>query len=234
MFHSRLIGSLFLAGFLSYGLGSGLISSVVGAPIDLSGVLAHRTTLALGAFLMLVNTVVDVAKGVVFFPILERYGRPTALAYLATMIVEVVLLTVGVLALLMIGPVARQAVDAGQLGTSWAGTLGPLAVQSNALAYQVAEMMLGIGCVLLCALLFRSRLIPRPLALMGLIGYPILVAGSTAELFEIRIGLVLTIPGGLFELALAVWLLIRGFDAKVYSRVGDGRDVTTDAQPATP
>src|SRR3954451_1866838 len=37
--------------------------------------------------------------------------------------------------------------------------------------------------------------------------YPILAAGTIAELFGIHIGLILTIPGGLFELALAFWLL---------------------------
>jgi uncharacterized membrane-anchored protein YitT (DUF2179 family) len=72
MFYSRLIGALFLFGFLSYGGGFALISSVVGGPDVLSMVAAHRTTLVVGAFLMLLNSVVDVAKGVLFFPILAR------------------------------------------------------------------------------------------------------------------------------------------------------------------
>src|SRR4051795_3587805 len=58
--------------------------------------------------------------------------------------------------------------------------------------------------VFLCWLLLRTGLIPRPLAILGLIGYPILAAGTIAELFGIHIGLLLTIPGGLFELALAL------------------------------
>jgi len=95
MAYSRLIGALFLLGFLSYGVGFGLVTSVLGAPDFLSTISAHQTTLVLGAFLMLLNSVVDVGKGVLFFPNLENHGKRTALAYLAAMIFEVVLLDAG-------------------------------------------------------------------------------------------------------------------------------------------
>ena len=218
MTYSRLIGALFLLGFLSYGVGFGLVTSVVGAPDFLSTISAHQTILVFGAFLMLLNSLVDVGKGVLFFPILEKHGKRTALAYLAAMIVEVVLLAVGVLALLMIVPVAQQGVDAGQASVGWVKALGSLAVQSNATSYQLAEMALGFGGVFLCALLFRTRLIPRFLAMWGLIGYVILAAGTIAEIFGIHIGLMLSIPGGLFEVALGFWLLIKGFAPRAYSQ----------------
>jgi uncharacterized protein DUF4386 len=214
MTYSRLIGALFLTGFVVYGVGAVLVTSVTGAPDFLSTIAAHQTTLILGAFLMLLNTAVDVGKGVLFFPILERHGKRTALAYLATMIVEVVLLDVGVLALLLIVPLSsRHGVDAGV-----ARALGSLAVQSNAMAYQIAEMTLGVGCVFLCALLFRTRLIPRFLSIAGLIGYPLLVTGTIAEIFGIHIGLLLTLPGMLFELVLPFWLFIRGFQPEAYNQ----------------
>ena len=160
MTYSRLIGALFLSGFLFYGVGSSLVTSVVGAPDFLSTISAHQTTLVLGAFLMLLNTAVDVGKGVLFFPILEKHGKRTALAYLAALIVEVVLLDVGVLALLMIVPLAQQGVDAGQVSVGWAKALGSLAVQSNTMAYQIGQMSLGLGAVFLCLLPFRTRLSP--------------------------------------------------------------------------
>src|SRR6185437_3464445 len=174
--NSRLIGALFLLGFLSYGVGFALVTSVTGAPGFLATISAHKNLqaiLTIGAFLMLLNSVVDVGKGVLFFPILERHGKRTALAYLAAMIVEVILLAIGVLALLMIVPIAQQGVDAGQASVGWAKALGSLAVQSNATSYQLAEMALGFGGVFLCALLFRTQLIPRFLAMWGVIGYVI-------------------------------------------------------------
>ncbi|HEV8193506.1 MAG TPA: DUF4386 domain-containing protein [Ktedonobacterales bacterium] len=221
MRYSRLIGALFLAGFLSYGVGFALVTSVVGTPDFLATISANKnlqTILILGAFLMVLNSLVDVGKGVLFFPILEPHGKRIALTYLATMIVEVVLLAVGVLALLMLVPIAQQGVDAGQAGVGWATALGALALQANGMAYQIAEMVLGLGAIFLCALLFRTQLIPRLLAGWGVLGYALLAAGAIAEIFGTHLGLVLSIPGGLFEVALGFWLLIKGFQPKAYGQ----------------
>jgi hypothetical protein len=211
---ARVIGALFLAGFVVYGVGFGLVSSVIGAPDFLATISTRQTILVLGAFLMLLNTVVDVGKGVLFFPILESHGKRTALAYLSALIVQVVLLDIGVLCLLMIVPLGQYAVDAGGASVAWATALGSLLTQSNTMAYHIGQATLGVGGVFLCLLLFQARLLPRWLAGWGLIGYAIHVAGSIAEIFGIPISLLLLIPGGLFELALGFWLLIKGFEPR--------------------
>src|ERR1700733_10057077 len=72
MRYSRLIGALFLSGFLVYGVGSALATSATGAPHLLASIAAHPTLLIIGAILMLLNTLVDLGKGVLFFPILGR------------------------------------------------------------------------------------------------------------------------------------------------------------------
>jgi Domain of unknown function (DUF4386) len=216
--YSRLIGALFLLGFVFYGVGHALVTSVLGAPTFLSTISAHQTTLVLGAFLMLLNSLVVVGMAVLFFPILENHGKRTALAYLASRIVEAVLLAVGVLCLLMILPLAQHAVDAGEASAAWAKALGSLAIQSNTMAYQIAEMSLGLGGVFLCTLLFRTRLIPRFLAGWGVIGYALFLAGAITEILGIHIGLMLSIPGGLFEIVFAFWLLLKGFQLEVSLR----------------
>lgn len=214
--YSRLIGALFLLAFVFYGVGNRLVTSVLGAPDFLATISAHQTTLVLGSFLMLLNSLVVVGIAVLFFPILENQGKRTALAYLASRIVEAVLLAVGVLCLLMILPLAQHAIDAGEASAAWAKTLGSLAIQSNTMAYQIAEMSLGIGGVFLCSLLFRTRLIPRFLAGWGVIGYALFLAGAIAEILGIHIGLMLSIPGGLFEIVFAFWLLLKGFQPDAY------------------
>jgi hypothetical protein len=214
---SRVIGALFLCGFLLYGVGSVLVTSVTGGSNFLSTISAHKTILILGAFLILLNTAVDVGKAVLFFPILEKHGKRTALGYLATMIVEVVFLSLGAFALLMIVPLGQHAAE------SWANSLGSLLVQSNTMAYQIGEAVLGCGALFLCSLLFRTRLTPGWLAISGLIGYACLMAGSIAEILGIHIGLIaglppLTIPGFFFELVLPFWLFFKGFQPEVYGQ----------------
>lgn len=170
-------------------------------------------TLTLGAFLMLLNSVAVVSLGVLFFPILEKHGKRTAVAYLTSRIVEGVFLAVGVLALLMIGPVGQSAVDAGGTSAAWVGSL---LTQANTLAYQVAMMSLGLASLFMCSLLFRTRLIPRFVSAWGFVGYAIFMTGCIAEIFGIHIGLICSILGGLFEVAVGIWLIIKGFQPEAY------------------
>lgn len=214
---SRLIGALFLAGFLVYGVGFSLVTSVIGKPDFLSTIATHQTTLILGAFLMLLNTVVDVGKGVLFFPILESHGRRTALAYLSALVVQVVLLDIGVLSILMIVPLGQYA------GQGWAEGLASLLTQSNTMAYHIGQATLAVGGIFMTSLLFRTRLIPQFLAGWGVIGYAIHVAGAIAEIFGIHISLILLVPGMIFELALPIWLIAKGFQPEAYSQVREDR-----------
>lgn len=155
---------------------------------------------------------VDLGKGILFVPILAKHSRRNALGYPATMIAEVTLLDVGAIALLMVVPLSGQ--RAFEAGTAVAR--GSALVHTNAMFYQFGEMPLAVGCVALCALLFRTRLIPRFLSVAGLIGYPILMVGAIAEVFGLHIELVLTVPGMFFELVLPFWLFTKGFQADAY------------------
>ncbi|MDQ3963269.1 MAG: DUF4386 domain-containing protein [Actinomycetota bacterium] len=215
--YSRLIGALFLAGFLLYGSGSLLVDSITGEPDFVSTIPEQETALVLGAFLMLLNTGVDVGKGVLFFPILEGHGKRTALVYLAALIVQVVFLDIGVLFLLMLVPLGELAVEGGGASPEFATGLASLLTDSNTISYNIGQAVLSFGGVFLCWLLFRTGLIPRALAALGVVGYVLHGVGSIAEIFGIPIGLILLIPGGIFELGLAFWLLIKGFQPEAYA-----------------
>jgi hypothetical protein len=214
--YSAVIGALFVSAFFLYGIGFGLVTSVTGAPASLATIAAHQLTLTIGGFLMLLNSVAVVGLGVLFFPILAKHGQRTAVAYLTARIVEGVFLAVGVLSLLMLLPLGQLGVDAGEASGGWATGLGSLLTQSNTMAYQIAMLSLGFASLFMCALLFRTGLTPRFLAAWGFIGYAIFMTGAIAEIFGIHIGVVLSIPGGLFELAVGLWLIFKGFQPAAY------------------
>lgn len=75
----------------------------------------------------------------------------------------------------------------------------------------------GIGGLVLTYLLFVSRLVPRPIAVLGLVGYAALSLGVPLDLLGVLdmnegAGLVLLVPGGLFEFVLMpIWLIAKGF-----------------------
>jgi len=209
--YARLIGALFLVGFLTYLSGFMLVNSVIGAPDFPSNIPAVQTTLILGALLMLGNTVVDIGKGVLFFPILENHGRRTALVYLAAIVVQVVFLDIGALFLLMLVPLAEIAAEAGASSSAWAPGIASLLTESNTMAYNVGQAILSFGGVFLCLLLFRTRLIPHVLAGLGVLGYVLHAAGSVSEIFGLPLSMYLLIPGMFFEFGIAFWLIFKGF-----------------------
>jgi hypothetical protein len=213
--YSRLFGALFLAGFLVYGIGFGLVSSVTTAPDFMATLSRHSTTLLVGAFLMILNSVVDIGKGVLFFPIAEQRGKRTALVYLAAITVQVVLLDLGVLFLLMLVPLTEFL---GGASGDWASGLGSMLMKANTLAYELGQGTLGFGALFMTWFLLRARLVPRTLGMFGVVGYAIHIAGATAELMGFHIALLLSVPGGLFEVALGVWLITKGFDTVVARR----------------
>lgn len=215
MFHSRVIGVLFLAGFVAYGTGFGLVTSVVAAPNFLANIAAHQTTLVLGALLMLLTIVTDVWRAVVFFPILGERGKSTALTYFAAQIVSVVMFFIGALSLLLISPLGQHA---GGNEAGWTTAFGALLVQSNENAYHFGQISLAFGSLSLWVFGLRVGLIPRAFAGYAVAGYIIHLGGTIAELFGYPVSNMLLIPGALFEVALPIWLFIKGFNAEAYGK----------------
>jgi hypothetical protein len=209
---ARLFGALFIAGFLFYGIGFGLVSSVTTAPDFMSTLATHSTTLVIGAFLMLVNTVLDIGKGVLFFPIAEGRGKRTALVYLAAISAQVVFLDLGVLFLLMLVPMSELV---GGASAASAPAFGTLLTGANTLAYEIGQGTLAFGALFMTWFLFRTRYVPRTLALLGVIGYAIHLSGSVAEILGAHVGLLLSLPAGLFEVAFGFWLIAKGFRSVV-------------------
>ena len=64
----------------------------------------------------------------------------------------------------------------------------------------------------MCVVLWRTMLVPRWLAIWGFAGYLIFIVGMVSEYFGSGIGVTMSAVGGLFEIGLSVYLIIRGFD----------------------
>lgn len=208
--NAAVIGALFLLGILTYGVGSGLVASVVDAPDFLTNGAANATPATFGALLMVLNSVAMLGVGALLYAVVKPLRARVALLYLCARIAEAVLLLLGVVALLALLAVRRDAATTAELQP-----LLLLCTKLNFYAYQLAMLVLGLGSLLFCRLLFTAALVPKALAINGLIGYGLLAAGAVCELFGLSIGVLLSIPGGLFELIFAVLLLTKGLKQPV-------------------
>ena len=220
------VGILVLGGYLTYGVGSPIATGIAAAPESLLRVSAS-TAFTASAVLMLVNSALVIAIGALMFPILNRHSQVVAVGYLATRVFEGIILAVGVVSLLSLVTVSRAYTKAGGLDDSYFATLGALASGGNSLAYSVAMAGLGVGSIFFCFLMYRSNLVPRFLAAWGVVGYAIFAAGCLLEIVGLDgAGLVASVPGGLFEVFFAIWLIVKGFNR---SAITVGAAATTGA-----
>jgi hypothetical protein len=173
------------------------------------------TRVAIGALLEILLAVSGIATAVVIFPIVKRASESVALGYIATRTMESVLIVVGVLSLISVVGL-RQDVGGGEDGALVDVARSLLAVHDQT-ALLGPQFCAGLGNgILLGFLMWRSRLLPRPMVLIGLVGGPLaLLAGVGVLLgaWSIHAGLpvALTAPEALWEFSLSVWLLIKGF-----------------------
>ena len=174
--------------------------------------------IALGALLEILVCIANIGTAVVLFPLVRRQSEAVALGYVASRIAESVLIAVGILSVLSVVTLRQQ-----YAGGS-AADAGVVLVASDALvALHGWTFLLGPGLLagfgnglLLGYLLFRSGLVPRPMALVGLTGGPIVFLSGIAVLFgayeqtSLWSGL-LTLPEIVWESFLAIYLTVRGF-----------------------
>jgi hypothetical protein len=141
---------------------------------------------------MLLNSVLVAAMGALLFLLLRRRHAVTAAIYLLTRSTEAILLAVGAILLAVMG-----------------------SAEGNDIAYTVAMLILGVGSVPVCYALRMDRIVPGRLAVWGMVGYALLASGALLELLGFGVGLVFSIPGGLFEVAFGLILIARGFPEAV-------------------
>jgi len=122
---------------------------------------------------------------------------------------------VGTLFSLLLLPLSEAYAKAGFIMTPNFETIGDLLKKAGFYSYHVGMALWSIGGLMFVSALYKSKLIPRVMSAWGIIGYIVLASGSVLELYEHRdiVDTVSVIPGGLFEITLSIWLIVKGFDS---------------------
>jgi len=210
-------GVLFIVTFITAIPAALLFDPVINDASYIAGAGADRR-ISLGAFLELILIVANIGTALVPFAILRRQSEGLALGFVAARIMECVFIAVGILSVLAV--VALRQDVAGASGTE----ADSLVIAGTALvAIKDLTFMLGPGFVvgigngmILGYLMYRTGLVPRGMAMLGLIGGPLVCASGIAVMFGmIDLGsgwqLIATIPEMLWEASLGIWLTVRGF-----------------------
>ncbi len=209
---ARIFGIFFIVAFLTYGTGSGLIASVTDAPDFLTQIHENSSTLVLGVILIaIVHTFVNIGLPVVMMPILIRFNKTLSYGYLSAAIAATSMAVVGTVFSLLLLPLSAEYANAGPAAGLLFETLGNLLIQAGLYCYYISMAIWGLGGLLFVSVLYSSKIVPRFFSIWGAAGYAIFIAGMVSELFGTGIGVLLSLPGGLFEIGLSLFLIFRGF-----------------------
>jgi hypothetical protein len=195
------VGILFILQMLTAMIGTSLIQAFVdGDPA--------RAPLTAGVLLMICSGVAVVGIGLLMYQVLKDVNQRLAVWYPILRIIEFTVSTACGVYL-----------------------LSQLQAVPNHLLWVYVPT--GVGGLILTYLLYVSRLVPRPIAVLGLVGYAALTIGVPLDLLGVLdmsegAGLLLLVPGGLFEFVfMPFWLIVKGFNSPMPERVLEPRALAT-------
>ena len=176
---------------------------------------AH-TGVLVGGFLEVIVALAGIGTAVTLYPVVKRQNEGVALGFVAARILEAAMIFTGVISLLSLVTLRQD------LGGTAAGANAAALVTTGASHVAVynwtfllsQSLMPGINALLLGSLLYRSRLVPRIIPVVGLIGAPLLICTVITTLFGgFKLGSpeLAAVPVAAWELSLGLWLTVKGF-----------------------
>jgi hypothetical protein len=176
------------------------------------------TRVALGALLEVILIIANVGTAVVLFPILKRQNEALALGYVSARLVECTFIAIGIVSLLAIVMLRQDLAAAGGGDSDSSVTVGRSLVALHDWTFLLGPgFFVGVGNgLILGSLMYKSGLVPRGLAILGLIAGPVLWAAGIAMLFDViepgsAPQVIASAPEFVWELALGLYLTFKGF-----------------------
>jgi hypothetical protein len=229
---ARAFGALYLITFITSIPALWLYQPALKNPADYVAGAGHNNKILLGAFLELLLIIANIGTATVVFPLLKRVNEICAISYVTARVMESTFILVGILT--MVTVVTLQGNPAAGTGA----TLGSIAYTLAAIKDWTFKLgpgfVVGIGNGLLLGyLMYRSELVPRRWAMLGLIAGPLISITGIATLFGViqaggPVQSIATIPEFIWELFLGIYPLVWGFNVAAPILRGD-----TAAAPST-
>jgi hypothetical protein len=169
------------------------------------------TAVYVGGILEVIVALAGIGTAVVLYPVLKRQHEGLALGLVGARVLEAATIFAGVVSLLAVVTLRQAGAGSDALVTGQA-----LVAQHDWTMLLGQSFIPAVNALLLGSLLYRSRLVPRILPVIGLIGAPLLVASDAAVMFGLWEQLstptaLAALPIAAWEFSLGVWLVVKGF-----------------------
>jgi hypothetical protein len=221
----RMVGVLYIIGTVSGFLSLVFSASLLDGSDYLAKIAANDTQLVIAALCVLMMGLSLALIPIIAFPVLRKQNETLARGYLVfRSALETVGYFVTVSIWLLLIPVSQEYVKASGADVAGYQAVGTLLEKAPNYMGSVATFFFIIGAVMFYSVLYQSKLVPRWLSGWGLLASVPSLASATLVLFGVIESLstaqkLLEAPLGVQEMVLAVWLIVRGFNASVPVRV---------------
>ena len=173
--------------------------------------LGNDTSVFIGCILEVVVALAGIGTAVTLFPVLKHQNEGVAIGFVGSRILEGATIFAGVTCLLSVVTLRQSGAGPNALPAGQA-----LVALYDRMFILGQNLMPVVNALLLGSLLYRSRLVPRILPLLGFIGAPLIVAAQGAVLFGFigrlsPVVAIATLPIALWEFSLGIWLTFKGF-----------------------
>ena len=213
---ARLVGVLFIVATVTSIIGGSLL-----LPLDdqnyLIEVAAHDGQIILGVLLELILALSVIGIAALLLPVLKPHGEGMAVGYVAVRTVEATFILIASTSALLVLALSQDWGSAGGVGVE---PVGSALLSAREWALFVGTLVVfGVSAVILNTLLYRSRLVPVWLSLLGLVGGLLLLTSAVVQMFTygvdapVALQLLGAAPIALQEMILAVFLIWKGFAA---------------------
>jgi hypothetical protein len=208
-----IVGVLFLIATVIIIIG-GLFSLSIYETDYLTAVSANENQVVLGALLEITAAAAVVGIPIAMFPILKKCNEGLALGYVGARIFEGLTIFLNTIVLLTILALSQQFVNTVTPDASYFQTSGALLLASRARISILVDFSFPPGAIIFNYLLYKTKLTPRWLAALGIIGGVLLFATAPLHMFGFNPEPMefLALPIAAQEMILAVWLIVKGFN----------------------
>ena len=176
-----------------------------------------HTAVLVGGLLEVIVALAGIGTAVTLYPVVKRQNEGAALGFVAARVLEAGMIFTGVVSLLSLVTLRQDLGGAAGADTAALVTTAASHVAVYNWAFLLGQsLMPGINALLLGSLLYQSRLVPRAIPVLGLIGAPLLIAAVIATLLDggvppPSVAVLAALPVAAWELSLGVWLVVKGF-----------------------
>jgi hypothetical protein len=211
------IGLLFIAATVFSILGLASYGPILNNPDYITAGPTSANQIVLGAVFELIAVAAIAGTAIAFFPILRKRNESVALGYVGFRLLEAVGLVIGLVSLLTLLALRQSYVGGTVVDVPSLQTADALLRSVHAWAFIIGpNFIFAINTLLYSYLLYQMRIVPRTIAVLGLVGAVLIFVAALLELFGVIAqvsvqGLVLALPVGVYEMILAVFLIAKGF-----------------------